>query len=294
MIGPGHFTDDFKRDAVAQITERCCPVAEVSWRLGVSRHSLYVWKRKFSKPSAPAGVNQAAEIRRLKVELARVTEERDILKKSHCVFRQGCKVRYAFVAEHRQHFPARTMCRCLRIQTSGFYALAEDPLSRRAGRMRARSSFSTRSVKIAATSMATASRMTTCSIRVRPVAPTVSPASPGCGDQGSDRLSMPAGLSWRQAVSRDRQHPGPRVRCRRAGQGVGDGHHPHQNPSGFRLSGRGHRPVLPPRHWLVASEPVARRRRAAGVADGGVATEAGDHGPGPLGSGLTFHQHGLG
>lgn len=80
-MGPGHFTDDFKRDAVAQITERGYPVAEVSKRLGVSQHSLYAWKRKFSKPPAPAGVDQAAEIRRLKAELVRVTEERDILKK---------------------------------------------------------------------------------------------------------------------------------------------------------------------------------------------------------------------
>eukprot|EP01034_Spumella_vulgaris_P041806 gene41806-51814_t len=30
MMGPGHFTDDFKRDAVAQITERGYPVAEVT------------------------------------------------------------------------------------------------------------------------------------------------------------------------------------------------------------------------------------------------------------------------
>ena len=48
------FSDDFKRDAVHQITERGYPVAEVSQRLGVSQHSLYAWKRKFSK--SPNGV----------------------------------------------------------------------------------------------------------------------------------------------------------------------------------------------------------------------------------------------
>jgi len=46
----GNFTDEFKRDAVAQITERGYPVAEVSQRLGVSQHSLYAWRKKFSKP----------------------------------------------------------------------------------------------------------------------------------------------------------------------------------------------------------------------------------------------------
>lgn len=75
-----NFTEEFKRDAVRQITERGYPVAEVSQRLGVSQHSLYEWKKKFAASNAK-GDDQAEEIRRLKKELARVTEERDILKK---------------------------------------------------------------------------------------------------------------------------------------------------------------------------------------------------------------------
>jgi transposase len=73
------FSDDFKRDAVAQITERGYPVAEVSRRLGVSPRSLYAWKGKFSQPSG--GDDKDAEISRLKRELTRITEERDILKR---------------------------------------------------------------------------------------------------------------------------------------------------------------------------------------------------------------------
>lgn len=41
-------------------------------------------------------------------------------------------MRYAFVAEHRQQFTVRAMCRCLHIQPSGFYAWLKNPLSRRA------------------------------------------------------------------------------------------------------------------------------------------------------------------
>lgn len=41
-------------------------------------------------------------------------------------------MRYAFVAEHRGLFSVRAMCRCLRIQPSGFYAWLKNPLSRRA------------------------------------------------------------------------------------------------------------------------------------------------------------------
>ena len=79
--GKPNFSDEFKRDAVAQITERGYPVAEVSERLGVSQHSLYTWKRQLAKAvSGDAGKD--AEIRQLKRELAWVTEERDILKKA--------------------------------------------------------------------------------------------------------------------------------------------------------------------------------------------------------------------
>ena len=41
-------------------------------------------------------------------------------------------MRYAFVAEHRPWFSVRAMCRCLRIQPSGFYAWLKSPLSKRA------------------------------------------------------------------------------------------------------------------------------------------------------------------
>lgn len=89
-MGTGNFSDDFKRDAVAQITERGYPVSEVSERLGVSKHSLYAWKRKFAKADS-GETEKDAEIRRLKRELARVSEERDILKKVTAYFARDAK-----------------------------------------------------------------------------------------------------------------------------------------------------------------------------------------------------------
>ena len=88
-MGDYNYSDDFKRDAVAQITERGYPVAEVSKRLGVSQHSLYAWKKKYAQPSGSD--DKDAEIRRLKRELARVTEERDILKKATAYFAKDAK-----------------------------------------------------------------------------------------------------------------------------------------------------------------------------------------------------------
>jgi len=40
-MGTSNYSDEFKRDAVQQITVRGYPVAEVSRRLGVSKYSLY-------------------------------------------------------------------------------------------------------------------------------------------------------------------------------------------------------------------------------------------------------------
>jgi transposase len=50
-MGKANFTDDFKRDAVLQITERGYPVAEVAARLGISKYSLYDWKKRYAKPA---------------------------------------------------------------------------------------------------------------------------------------------------------------------------------------------------------------------------------------------------
>lgn len=91
-MGKPNFSDDFKRDAVHQITVRGYPVREVSERLGVSTHSLYKWMKTYARgmPQA-ASVDHEAENRRLKRELARMTEERDILKKAAAYFAKDAK-----------------------------------------------------------------------------------------------------------------------------------------------------------------------------------------------------------
>lgn len=58
-------------------------------RLGVSAWSLHQWvrlHREGKTPGRPLPDDQAAEIRRLKAELRRVTEERDILKRAMAYF----------------------------------------------------------------------------------------------------------------------------------------------------------------------------------------------------------------
>lgn len=80
--------EEFKIEAVKQVTERHYPVAGVSVRLGVSQHSLYKWIKEYSQaePGRCETQSQQAELRELKAELKRVTEERDILKKAAAYF----------------------------------------------------------------------------------------------------------------------------------------------------------------------------------------------------------------
>jgi len=78
----------FKKEAVRQVVERGHSVASVAERLGVTSHSLYNWMKKYG-PNADrytAELSDQAEIRKLKKELKRVTEERDILKKAAVYF----------------------------------------------------------------------------------------------------------------------------------------------------------------------------------------------------------------
>jgi transposase len=67
------YTEEFRRDAVAQVTDRGYSVLEVFRRLGITSKSLYDWKKQYHKPAPERAKEavQAAEVRRLKAELAR-------------------------------------------------------------------------------------------------------------------------------------------------------------------------------------------------------------------------------
>lgn len=83
------FTEEFKIEAVRQVTKRGHRVADVAERLGVSTHSLYQWRKRYGTVDGTElrrDADQGAEVRRLKAELRWVTEERDILKKAAVYF----------------------------------------------------------------------------------------------------------------------------------------------------------------------------------------------------------------
>ncbi len=97
-MGTPRFTPEFKEEAVRQITERGYSVAEVSDRLGVSAHSLYKWLRAIkpdnSEQHARDLLEAKSEILKLRAQLKRIEEERDILKKAARYFARGLMVTY--------------------------------------------------------------------------------------------------------------------------------------------------------------------------------------------------------
>ncbi len=82
------YTEEFKAEAVRQVTERGHPASEVAARLGVSAWSLHRWLKERRQPpeQRAQAQQQSDELRQLKAELRRVTEERDILKKAALIF----------------------------------------------------------------------------------------------------------------------------------------------------------------------------------------------------------------
>ena len=80
------YPEKFKIQAVKQVTEKGHSVADVAARLSTTTHSLYAWIKRYNpqQPKTTEFTDPSAELAKLKKELQRVTEERDILKRPRC------------------------------------------------------------------------------------------------------------------------------------------------------------------------------------------------------------------
>jgi transposase-like protein len=91
------FSPAFKTEAVRLLDRGDKPAAELARELGVKRNQLYKWQREVHAHGAQAfpghgrQPKSTEELTRLKQELARVTEERDILKKAATYFARESK-----------------------------------------------------------------------------------------------------------------------------------------------------------------------------------------------------------
>ena len=79
-MGRKRYTEDFKVEAVRHVTEAGHGVYDVASRLGISNISLYDWITAYGPESGAIQATRAdqEELRKLKAELKRVTQERDM------------------------------------------------------------------------------------------------------------------------------------------------------------------------------------------------------------------------
>ena len=84
------YSEEFRIEAVKQVTNNGYSIADTAERLGVHPDSLRNWIKRLESPEAIQKhkiLNESqVEIKKLKKELKRVTEERDILKKAAVYF----------------------------------------------------------------------------------------------------------------------------------------------------------------------------------------------------------------
>ncbi len=87
---PPRYTDEFKQEAVKQVINNNYSLKDVAQRLGIHPDSLKTWVSRYKDPQSTAEYTQLKtihdEMKKLKSELKRVTEERDILKKAAAYF----------------------------------------------------------------------------------------------------------------------------------------------------------------------------------------------------------------
>ncbi len=91
MVKRRRFTQEFKLEAVRLLEAGARPAAGIARELGVPRNRLYKWQEQVKNKGSVAfpGTGRGRdndEVSRLKRELERVTQERDILKKAAAYF----------------------------------------------------------------------------------------------------------------------------------------------------------------------------------------------------------------
>jgi transposase-like protein len=91
------FSSEFKREAVRLMESSGKPAADLARELGIPRNRLYKWKEQIEKrgvhafPGMGRRSGEGEEVSRLRAELERVKEERDILKKAAAYFAKELK-----------------------------------------------------------------------------------------------------------------------------------------------------------------------------------------------------------
>ena len=120
-------TKEFREQVVQLVQEQELTIPEAASRLAMSDNTLAKWVFRAQRGQmAELGESRRPvtdleeEMSPLKLELAEVRMERDILK-GHRVLCEGAAARYALMMTVRPQYPMRLLCRVLEVSRSGYY-----------------------------------------------------------------------------------------------------------------------------------------------------------------------------
>jgi transposase len=88
-----NYTEDFKCDAVALVTERGYKTTEAARSLGIGDNLIRRWKREFEEEASGTrlGADELEELKRLRKENRLLRMEKEILKKASQYFAKEMK-----------------------------------------------------------------------------------------------------------------------------------------------------------------------------------------------------------
>ena len=88
-----NYTEDFKRDAVALVTEQGYKTTEAARSLGIGDNLIRRWKRDYEEEASGTrlGADELEELKRLRKENRLLRMEKEILKKASQYFAKEMK-----------------------------------------------------------------------------------------------------------------------------------------------------------------------------------------------------------
>jgi len=87
------FTEQFKEEAVALVTEQGYSIARAAEAVGVTSAMLYKWKEKLEEQASGQALaeEERTELKRLRKEVRELRMEKEILKKASAFFAKELK-----------------------------------------------------------------------------------------------------------------------------------------------------------------------------------------------------------
>ncbi|WP_437776943.1 IS3 family transposase [Sorangium sp. So ce1097] len=131
------FTPEFKAEAVRLAKAGDRSIGQVAKDLDLTETALRDWIKRADTdaghgPPGALTTPEREELQRLRRDVKRLEMERDNLKKSGGLLREGERVRFEFIDAEKAHYPVLVLCAVLLVSPSGYYAWAKRSQSARA------------------------------------------------------------------------------------------------------------------------------------------------------------------